>query len=209
MKSDVSSSTGHAGLLKKIVGTESSAYLSQHQPYAELRDVFEKQRDDILAATSLEKVYHVGSTSIEGMPGALCVDVCCVAHEWPVPSKLVASLESIGFESLGGIAQSGEAGGFWFLRKDVAFFEIHPIDVVLHLVKDFEALVPFIAFREYCRQCPEAFESYRDLKLDLMKVSDGGILEYKKKKSAFVKAFMKDALSWYESKQLKIEDFKW
>ena len=75
----------------------------------------EKQliEDALQAVQQAAEVFHVGSTSIKGLPGKEILDILiCPEHTFPLEST-VSVLESLGYNSLGACGRSG----CYFLSK--------------------------------------------------------------------------------------------
>ncbi|WP_028782474.1 GrpB family protein [Thalassobacillus devorans] len=137
----------------------------------------------------LEEIYHIGSTSVAGLPAKPVIDIMPVVKKIEHVDQFNEAMEAIGYEA------KGEHG---IPRR--RFFKKGGDDRTHH-VHVFEAGSPDIdrhlAFRDYLRTHPEEAEAYGQLKADLAKKFPTDIESYINGKDPFIKERERRALAWY------------
>lgn len=81
--------------------------------------IFDEECKRIEAALSADaiaaKVYHVGSTSVQGMISKPVIDILVCPHELFSPEETAAALEKIGYSNLG---ECGRPGRYFMSKGD-------------------------------------------------------------------------------------------
>lgn len=156
--------------------------LHPHDPDWIARAVQEIKR--ITAATGLtrERVQHVGSTAVPGLPAKpiLDIDIGLLAKE--DVEEIVSKLVALGFIDRG--RREGGIGRLlvWEISPDVRTIHIHviPLDSVWWK-RD-------LAFRDALRDGQELRERYADLKTELASRHGSNRAEYRHQKNPFIVA---------------------
>jgi len=121
---------------------------------------FEKIRLEILdaAADLIERIEHVGSTSVEGLWAKPIIDLDIVIRDRSVFDELTRRLRAIGYEHQGDL---GIAGREAFRYDDKPHLRKHHLYAVTENARE---LRRHTAFRDYLRTHPEAAEEYARIK---------------------------------------------
>ena len=121
---------------------------------------FEKIRAEIESAAGdlIERIEHVGSTSVEGMKAKPIIDIDVVIRDYSVFEDLVQKLAAIGYEHEGDLGVKHREA---FRYADKPHLQAHHLYVC---PADSEELRRHITFRDYLRSHPEAVRRYSDVK---------------------------------------------
>lgn len=125
--------------------------------YEAERARLEEALGDVTEGGVLERIAHVGSTSVPGLPARPCVDIVALAYPVPLPDDRVRAVTDLGYDHLG---ESGVPGRHLF-RKG-------PDAVCLQVVSfDGGLWARHLVLRDYLRADAAARRRYGDLKLEL------------------------------------------
>ncbi len=158
----------------------------------EWSDLYQKEAHTIqnILGKELINVFHIGSTSVDGLKAKPIIDIMPVVHNIEAIDHYSNQFESIGYEVMGEFGIQGRR----FFRKgnDRRTHHIHifqynnTYDILRHL-----------ALRDYLRHSPQARAEYGRLKSELASRYPTDIDSYCDGKDAFVKKLERDALKWY------------
>jgi GrpB-like predicted nucleotidyltransferase (UPF0157 family) len=128
-------------------------------------------------------LYHVGSTSVVGLPAKPIIDILGIVAD---QGQLGAdSLAALGYEGLG---EFGIAGRRYFRRTNAAGVRTHH----LHLFgPGAPEIARHLAFRDYLRAHPDRAQAYAERKMKL-----AGAVDYQRAKAPIVAQLLAEALAW-------------
>ena len=130
-------------------------------PYRETwKSDFSAIRREIEAAAGdwIERIEHVGSTSVEGLSAKPCIDLDVVIRDTSVLAEVIARLASIGYLHEGDLGIPGREA---FAYSGKLHLQTHHLYVC---PQDSAELHRHITFREYLRSHPEAVQYYSAVK---------------------------------------------
>ena len=156
----------------------------------EWADEFEKVKQGLIDSTGLaeERIEHIGSTAIQGMPAKPVIDILIGIDNLNQADKdLMKSFGKEGFLRLK-MERPGEIVLAKF--KDDSFqVKTH----FIHLVKYQQQLWKnLIFFRDYLNENEEARRQYLNIKEEFLNNKSEGIIEYTDFKEAFVKRIINE-----------------
>ena len=119
--------------------------------------IFEVERQRIEATLSADaiaaKVYHVGSTSVQGMISKPVIDILVCPHELFSLDETAAALEDIGYANFG---ECGRPGRYFMSRGNEPNETFY-----LHLCReDHQVAKDQLLFQKLERSVPEVFQNY-------------------------------------------------
>jgi len=151
-------------------------------PYQEIKKIVEDIRDSLFAKIPENeradlRWEHVGSTSIEGMPGAKMPDALLIIPSFPPTKGVIQALLDCGFY-FGSSSHLDPQDLWWFLVFTEGILEDHKL--TLHMCKeDCAAAKILLECRDLCRTQEWAFNDYKTAKVA---AHQGNWMEYKKGK---------------------------
>jgi len=153
-------------------------------PYQEIKSIVEKCGEDLFAAIPPEeraglRWEHVGSTSIEGMPGAMMPDALLILPSFPPSKAVVQALLDCGYY-FSSCSHLDPEDLWWFLVFTSGLLEDHKLTVHV-CTEDCTAAKILLDCRDMCRNEEWAFEDYKQAKVEAAKGSWG---EYKSGKGS-------------------------
>lgn len=155
-------------------------------------------RDACVPYAAIEKLDHIGSTSIAGLTAKPILDLLIELRPgMRYAEQLTRTLSAGGFVAKG---ENGITGRLYVTRP-----ERGPTPAVhIHAFATGHAeLTKHLAFRDYLRATPKAANDYATLKSKLLAV-DGVTREtYQEGKASFLQSTTKEALTWYTTHDLK------
>jgi len=170
------------------------------QPTEELNNVYESEvaRLKTVVGDIATKFEPIGSTAIKGMPGTAVVDVGILvpAETLPVTEELWEKLATIGYEK--GMTKSENEQ--WVYGGDAPKSSLGRINA--RLLTDPNQLADYCAFRDYCNTHSEAFEAYKNVKLEKAAITargEAGYGGYKGGKGGVASEILRRAKEWKES----------
>ncbi len=143
-------------------------------------EVFADERRRIIdaVATSAERIEHIGSTAVPGMPAKPVVDMMLGVDRLPPAPDLLSRLQILGYQNLG---EAGVPGRVYLrLRGELRDFNLHVMQ------RGGELWNNNLAFRELLRADPEARERYSRGKVGAMNSGGGRLLAYSDAKNPLV-----------------------
>jgi GrpB-like predicted nucleotidyltransferase (UPF0157 family)/8-oxo-dGTP pyrophosphatase MutT (NUDIX family) len=155
-------------------------------------------RDACVPYDAIEKIDHIGSTSVAGLSAKPVLDLLIeLKPGMRYAEQLTRTLGGVGFTAKG---ENGILGRLYFsrpLRGPMPAVHIHAF------VTGHAELAKHLAFRDYLRANPKVTNDYAALKAKIL-ATDGISREtYQEKKSIFLQATTKAALLWYATHDLK------
>lgn len=169
--------------------------MAQHVVVTEYSPLWEKQFEEEaekireILGENCRAVYHIGSTSVEGLKAKPIIDIMPVVKSLEETDRRAGEFEKIGYEYLGEFGIPGRR----YLRKGG--------DERTHQVHIFEAgnkmeIERHLAVRDYLRSHRERAREYGQLKERLALLHPYDIEEYCDGKDEFVKTLEREALLW-------------
>ena len=133
------------------------------------------------------EIYHIGSTSVEGLSAKPIIDIMPVVKDLSATDACRAAFEKIGYEWMGEFGIAGRR----YLRKggDERTHQIH-----IFAQTDTYNITRHLAVRDYLRAHPDEAAAYAALKIRLAAEYPYDIEGYCDGKDAFVRALEKRAL---------------
>lgn len=156
---------------------------------------FELERVRILAALGhvtrggiLERVHHIGSTSVSGLKAKPVIDLLLEVFPLPKFEVGIPALEKLGYE------YRGEAGisGRLFFRTNPRTHHLHVVEAGTN-----EFTRDHLLFRDYLRANAEARRRYENLKLGLANQYPNNREAYTEGKTALLQELLLEAMSWH------------
>lgn len=137
----------------------------------------------------LLSIYHIGSTSVEGLKAKPIIDIMPLVKDIAEVDKYNGKMSVLGYEPMG---EFGIPGRRYFRRGgDNRTHHVHVFQF------DSEEAKRHLAFRDYLRRHPAAAIKYGELKQQLAESFADDIEAYIYGKDAFVKNLEKEAIKWY------------
>lgn len=153
--------------------------------------LFEKEKEVIFAAapSAIEGIYHIGSTSVEGLKAKPVIDILLEVANINELDGLCAAFEAIGYECKGEFGIPGRR----YYRKGGA--------ERTHQVHAFETgsgrAVRYIAFKEYLKAHPNIANAYGELKLRVAAACNKDMALYCEGKADFIRFHEQVAMAWW------------
>jgi len=155
-------------------------------PYQEIKKIVEDCRDTFLASVpeperSSLRWEHVGSTSIQGMPGTKMPDAVLIVPAFPPSKGVIQAFLDCGYY-FSSSSSLDVRDLWWFLVfTEAGILKDHKLTV--HVVtEDNPAGKMLLDTRDMCRSEEWAFNDYKEAKVEASK--SGSFPEYKKGKGA-------------------------
>jgi GrpB-like predicted nucleotidyltransferase (UPF0157 family) len=167
--------------------------LEEHNP--QWTKDFELERARFLAALGhvtqggiLERVHHIGSTSVPDLKAKPVIDMLLEVYPLPKPEVGIAALEELGYEYRG---EAGIAGRL--------FFRSHPRKRHVHVVEagTNELTRDYLLFRNYLRTNADARQRYENLKLELSQRYPSDREAYTEGKTDLIRELLEEATVWH------------
>lgn len=145
----------------------------------------------ILGENCIE-IYHIGSTSVAGLPAKPIIDIMPVVKNLYQVDVLAAEFERAGYEYMGEFGISGRR----YLRKggDERTHHVH-----IFAEKSREDIERHLFFRDYLREHKEVCNEYARLKKELAEKYPYDNEGYCSGKDSFVKKHEAQAIRWKKS----------
>ena len=148
-------------------------------PYEDIKKIVEDCRDTFLAAVPEKersdlRWEHVGSTSIQGMPGTMMPDALLIIPEFPPSKGVIQAFLDCGYY-FSSSSSLDVRDTWWFLVFHDGLLKDHKLTV--HVAKeDNPASKILLETRDMCRTQEWAFKDYKEAKVAAWK---GNFGEYK------------------------------
>ena len=129
------------------------------------------------------EVFHVGSTSVEGLIAKPIIDILICPDNATDPGTIASELERFGYRNLG---ECGRPGRYFLSSGDEPgkTFYVH----VCH--KSHQVAQDQLLFQKLLRTSPEIFKGYFHLKLVLADAFPEARFEYREAKGAYVNGIL-------------------
>ena len=136
-------------------------------------------------------IYHIGSTSVPGLPAKPVIDIMAVVRSLEEVDRAAEKFSAIGYESLGEFGIAGRR----YLRKggDERTHQIHVFQA-----DDWNNIGRHLAFRDYMRAHEKERDEYAKIKKDLAQEFPYDIDGYCDGKESFVREMEERALTQYD-----------
>ncbi|MCM3708029.1 MULTISPECIES: GrpB family protein [Cytobacillus] len=152
---------------------------------------FEKEAELIrtIFKGEIEKIHHIGSTSVRGLAAKPVIDILPIVMDIELVDRFNEDMISLAYEPRG---ENGLPGRRYFQKggnqrtHHVHIYEKGSLEITRHL-----------AFRDYLRANREEAEKYGALKTELAEQFPFDMDSYIKGKEALVKEIEMRALEWY------------
>lgn len=141
--------------------------------------------------TEIEKIYHIGSTSVDGLISKPVIDIMPVVKDIERVDEFNNAMINAGYEPKG---ENGLSDRRFFQKggskrtHHIHFYEI-----------DNPAIDRHLAFRNYLRSHPDAVKKYGRLKKELSQRFPDNIEAYIKGKEQLVSEIEKKAMYWCQN----------
>ena len=151
----------------------------------------ESARLSAFLGQNLAAIWHIGSTSVEGLAAKPIIDIMAAVKSLNEVDGLAGKFCGMGYEYMGEFGISGRR----YLRRggDERTEQVH-----IFRADDFENIVRHLAFREYMRTHADGREEYASLKRQLALKFPYDIAAYCDGKEEYVSRIEKLALSLYD-----------
>lgn len=136
------------------------------------------------------EIYHIGSTSVEGLIAKPVIDIMPVVRDVNQIDDFNIAMIGIGYEPKG---ENGLPGRRFFQKggdertHHIHFYGIDDTEIERHL-----------AFRNYLRTHPDAVKKYGSLKKELSQCFPNDIEAYIRGKEKLVSEIETKAMNWYQ-----------
>ena len=125
---------------------------------------------------------HIGSTSIQGMPGTRHPDAVMLFKNFPPPKEVVGALLGTGFKYMGYGPMNIDDLWFILIIQNEGFLFNHVFKIHVTLETCPSALI-LLDTRDRCRENSADFEDYKEAKiLAAKKLEEGDVMGYKQAK---------------------------
>jgi len=142
------------------------------------------ERARILAALPGERLEHIGSTAVPGLPAKPVIDLMLGLAAYPPDAALVDAIAALGYRNLG---EAGVPGRLYFVMRGA-------IDVNLHAVEHAGAhWSNNLALREHLRRSADARRRYAAAKEQALAGGAGTLIAYSAAKAATIAALLQEA----------------
>lgn len=139
------------------------------------------------------KIFHIGSTSVEGLKAKPIIDMLLVVRDIEKLDTVTDKFENIGYEAKG---EFGLPGRRYFRKGGNA--RTHQIHAYQY--DNMSEILRHIAFRDYLRHHKDICRQYAKLKTELAAKFSKDIISYCEGKDLFIKDTEKKALQYYWQK---------
>lgn len=164
--------------------------MKEHNPQWALMYADEAEKIKEILGDELAEIYHIGSTSVEGLKAKLVIDIMGAVKNIDNVDQYNAEFIKLGYEPMGEYGISERR----FFRKggEKRTHHIH-----IFQITDRENIERHLAVRDYLREHSEDAAAYGELKSELAQKYPRDIEAYCDGKDSFVKNLEKKALAWY------------
>jgi len=147
-----------------------------------------------ILGANLVNVFHIGSTSVEGLVAKDVIDIMPAVIDINEVDKCNSAFEELGYEVMGEYGITGRR--FFRKGKDDRTHHIH-----IFQYDNINDIHRHLAFRDYLKEHHEVLLEYASLKMSLAKEFPNDIESYWQGKDSFIKEVEKQALIWYWSRR--------
>ena len=160
-----------------------------NEDWAQKYHEIEEQLHEVLQGFSVERISHVGSTSINGIWAKDIIDVLIEISKDEDMKAVAGQMESSGFTEM------------WTDEKHVSFNKGYTkdgfADKVYHVHVRFSGDNDELYFRDYLNEHPEVAKEYEIMKLELWKKYEHDRDAYTEAKSDFIRKWTEEARKVY------------
>lgn len=139
-------------------------------------------------ASSVNALFHIGSTAIPDIYAKPVIDVLADVTSLEAVDERLGEMQALGYECLG---ELGIPGRRFFRKNDSSGMRTHQIHAFVHQSPDIDR---HLAFRDYLIAHPETAQIYSELKRRLVATCHGDFEAYMDGKDAFIKDIEMKAL---------------
>jgi len=146
-----------------------------------------------VAADSILRIEHIGSTSIAGMLAKPIIDILVVVKAGAF-SSFIKAMEKLNYTSKG---ENGIAGRRYFSRPQIGT----QLGVHVHCFEEGHSeIAKHIAFRNYLISHPHVAKQYQGLKRQILATPEMTRTKYQELKQDFLSQTTKEALTWFAAR---------
>ena len=143
---------------------------------------------------NVENIFHIGSTSVPGLSAKAVIDLLIVVKDLQKVDSKNEEMIQAGYEPKG---EFGIKNRRYFPKGgDNRSHHVHIFQ------KEDSNIIRHLAFKEYLKYNNKRMKEYELLKIELARKFPHDIDGYCNGKDFLIKKIEKEALSWYESKEL-------
>ena len=157
--------------------------------------LFEQEKTVLLeqAGSVIERVHHIGSTSVVGLSAKPVIDIILEVTSLEDLDRVQSVFEGLGYQAMGeyGIPQRR----FYMKGGECRSHHIHAFCAGHSHVQR------HLAFRDYLRAHPQALLEYQALKIKTAASCNNDIEQYCDGKNDFIKTHEAKALKWLAERQ--------
>lgn len=165
--------------------------MKEHNPQWALMYTDEAEKIKEILGDELTGIYHIGSTSVEGLKAKPIIDIMGAVKNIDSVDQYNDKFIELGYEPMGEYGISKRR--FFRKGREKRTHHIH-----IFQITDRENIERHLAVRDYLRKHPEDAATYGELKSKLAHKYSRDIEAYCDGKDSFVKNLEKKALSWYK-----------
>lgn len=143
--------------------------------------------------SNLVQIFHIGSTSVEGLAAKPVIDILPVVQSLEQADACTQQLAALGYQARGELGIPGRR--FFPKGGDLRTHHIH-----LFQAGNAYQILRHLAFRDYLRAHPQVCAQYGQLKSRLAQQFPNDIDGYCDGKDSFVQTHQRLALQWYWSR---------
>lgn len=172
-------------------------YMSRHVVVVDYNPIWKKKYEQEallikeIFADNLIAIYHIGSTSVDGLAAKPIIDIMVVVRSLAKVDNIAKSLLKIGYEYLG---EFGIAGRRYLCKgKDEQTHHIH-----IFQADDWDNISRHLAFSNYLRTHAQERAEYAQIKTELAHRFSDNIDSYFKGKESFVRNIETRALFQFD-----------
>lgn len=156
-----------------------------------LREVF---------GSAARSIHHIGSTSVPGLPAKPVIDILIVIAGTSEVGRCDRDMEDLGYRVRGECLDAGGTAGRFYYNKPAVGPRTHHV----HVCAEGHFQIPeFLLFAQYLRERTEVADEYARLKRSGLGSGGEDNDEYMAHKHPWVRATIRDALSWYGAPDLR------
>ena len=135
-----------------------SAYLQPYNPLWPKR--FDQESELIIQATTLNlKLFHIGSTAVEGLYAKDCIDILGSLANIEQAKGIIKALGQLGYEYRG---EYGISGRYYFAKSQPNKFHLHIY------AQGAESIKKHLNYVKVMSENPKYVEEFNDLKQKLL-----------------------------------------
>lgn len=149
----------------------------------------ESERISRIVGDNILEIYHIGSTSVPGMPGKATIDILFVVDDISKIDDYISHLKTIGYASLG----SRNAENSRLFEKEV---DGQRLFIIHFYQNNHPEIFQIIAIRDYLRTHKDKADQYGEFKLALFQKFPNDYSQYRKLKDEYMNDLKKEAIDY-------------